>query len=439
MSHDRVTEIRLQILALAREYHEARFIEAPFVGGETPIPVSGKVLGAEELEGLIDASLDLWLTTGRFAEAFERTLARAVGTRHAIFCNSGSSANLLAVSALTSPKLEERRLRPGDEVLTVAAGFPTTVTPMVQHGLVPVFVDVEMETYEANVERLAEAVGPRTRAIMMAHTLGNAFDLDAVLAIARAHNLWLIEDNCDALGTTYRGRMTGTFGDLATLSFYPAHHITTGEGGAVLTGSPRLKVLVESFRDWGRDCWCAPGVSGTCGKRYEWCLGSLPTGYDHKYIYSHLGYNLKATDMQAAVGLAQLPRLSGFVARRRANWQRLHDGLSDLASMFWLPRATSGSEPSWFGFALTVRPDAPFTRTELLQYLDARRIGTRLLFGGNLLRQPAFAEIPHRVVGPLTNTDQITEGTFWLGVYPGLSDVMLDYVIDSIREFAAAR
>lgn len=439
MSADHASDaaaLRAQILALTAEYHALAFPQRPFVAGETPVPVSGKVFGPPEMVNLVDASLDFWLTTGRFAEQFEREFARTCGVRNAILCNSGSSANLLAAASLTSPKLGTEALQPGDEVITVAAGFPTTVNPLIQHGLVPVFVDVELGTYEVMAERIAEAVGPRTRAIMIAHTLGNAFDIETVMRVAAEHDLWVVEDNCDALGTRVNGQLTGTFGDLATVSFYPAHHITMGEGGVVLTNTPRMRVIVESFRDWGRDCWCAPGVADTCGKRFAWQLGALPDGYDHKYIYSHIGYNLKATDMQAAVGLAQLPRLDGFIAARRANWQRLRDGLAHLEHLFVLPRATPGSEPSWFGFALTVREDAPFDRRALLAHLEERRIATRLLFGGNLLRQPAYAGITHRVVGDLTNTDRIAEGTFWIGVFPGLSAEMLDYMIDTITTFA---
>ncbi len=430
-----LTKLRARILALTGEYHAIAFADAAFVPGVSAVPVSGKVFGAEEMVNLVDSSLDFWLTTGRFAEAFERELARTVGVRHAILCNSGSSANLLALAALTSEKLGADRLVPGDEIITVAAGFPTTVNPALQYGLVPVFVDVSLGTYEADITRIAEAIGPRTRAVMIAHTLGNAFDIEAVMTLARAHDLWVIEDNCDALGTTFNDRLTGTFGDLATLSFYPAHHITMGEGGAVLTNSPRLKVIVESFRDWGRDCWCAPGVADTCGKRYDWQLGQLPHGYDHKYIYSHIGYNLKATDMQAAVGLAQLPRLSGFIEARRRNWTLLREGLAPFAEHFVLPEASVGANPSWFGFALTVKASAPFTRSQLIRRLESRRIATRLLFGGNLLRQPAYANITHRVVGPLTNTDTIAEGTFWLGVFPGLRPEMIAYVVETIGDF----
>jgi CDP-6-deoxy-D-xylo-4-hexulose-3-dehydrase len=435
-------ELRSRILALAEEYHAEAFPARPFVPGVTPIPVSGKVVGPPELRGLFDAALDLWLTEGRFADELEARLAATVGVRHAYLCNSGSSANLLAVAALGSPRLGDRRLRPGDEVVTVAAGFPTTVNPIVLHGYVPVFVDVELGTYDARIDRVAEAIGPRTRAIMMAHTLGNPFDLDAVTRLAREHDLFFVEDNCDALGARYHGRPTGTFGDLATLSFYPAHQMTTGEGGCVLTDRGPLGKIVESLRDWGRDCWCAPGMENTCGKRFEWQLGDLPCGYDHKYVYSHVGYNLKLTDSQAAVGLAQLDRLPGFVAKRRENWQRLADGLADLEEHFVLPRPTPGSEPSWFGFALTVRPEAPFTRNEMIEFLEGRRIATRLMFGGNLTRQPAYADVEYRVVGDLDTSNVVTESTFWIGVFPGLTDEMLDYVIASFHEFvrgAAAR
>ena len=431
-------ELRARARALAAEYYEAALRPAPFVTGESWVPVSGRVFDGTELQYLIDASLDFWLTTGRFATQFEREFARTVGVRHAILCNSGSSANLLATSALTSWKLDDRQLRPGDEFITVAAGFPTTVNPAIQHGLVPVFLDVELGTYDVDVSRLEEAISPKTRAIILAHTLGNPFDLDAVVALAKRHNLWLIEDSCDALGSTYRGRNAGTFGDLATVSFYPAHHITMGEGGCVLTNAPKMKTILESFRDWGRDCWCEPGKENTCGKRFDWQLGDLPHGYDHKYIYSHIGYNLKATDMQAAVGVAQLQKLPEFIARRRHNWQRLHDGLAELSDMFVLPRASEHSDPSWFGFALTVRADAPFTRRDLVRWLDEKRIATRQLFGGNLLRQPAYRDVPHRVVGELPNSDLVMQGTFWLGVYPGITDTMVDYVVDCLRSFCAS-
>jgi CDP-6-deoxy-D-xylo-4-hexulose-3-dehydrase len=431
-------DLRARILALAADYHAAAFPPSDFVPGVTPIPVSGKVVGGPELANLFDAALDLWLTEGRFADELEARLAATVGVRHACLCNSGSSANLLAISALTSPSLGERRLRAGDEVLTVAAGFPTTVNPIVLNRLVPVFVDVELGTYDARVDRLAEAVGPRTRAIVMAHTLGNPFDLGAVTKLAADRDLFLVEDCCDALGATYDDRRVGTFGELATLSFYPAHQITTGEGGCVLTDRGTVSKVVESLRDWGRDCWCAPGEANTCGRRFEWQLGELPCGYDHKYIYSHVGYNLKLTDSQAAVGLAQLDRLPGFVDARRRNWRRLHDGLADLEEFFVFPCATPRSDPSWFGYAPTVRPDAPFDRNALVRFLEERVIGTRLMFGGNLIRQPAYAEVQYRVVGDLTTSDLVAENTFWVGVWPGLADAMLDYVIESFHDFVAA-
>jgi CDP-6-deoxy-D-xylo-4-hexulose-3-dehydrase len=432
---DRAAELRAQILALATEYHAEAFPARPFIPGISTVPVSGKVVGPPELTNLIDAALDLWLTEGRFTDDLEERLAATVGLRHAYLCNSGSSANLLAVSALCSPRLGDRRLRPGDEVVTVAAGFPTTVNPILLNGLVPVFVDVELGTYDARPELLAEAIGPKTRAIVMAHTLGNPFDLDTVMALAKEHDLFVIEDNCDALGARYRGQTTGTFGDLATLSFYPAHQMTTGEGGCVLTDRGTLGKVVESLRDWGRDCWCPPGVENTCGKRFSWQLGDLPEGYDHKYIYSHIGYNLKLTDSQSAVGLAQLDRLPGFVEARRRNWHHLDERLADLDEHLVRPRATPHSEPSWFGYALTVRPGAPFERRDLVQYLEDRKIGTRLLFGGNLVRQPAYADAAYRVVGDLTTTDVIAERTFWVGVYPGLTEAMLDFIATAIHEF----
>ena len=431
--------LRAQILDLVREYHGAAWPATEFDPAATPVQVSGRVFDAEEVVHLVDSSLDFWLTTGRFAAEFERAFSRYLGRRSTTLCNSGSSANLLALSCLTSPKLGDRRLVPGDEVLTVAAGFPTTVAPILINNLVPVYVDVELGTYNADVGQLAAAVGPRTRAIMLAHTLGNPFDLDAVCALAKKHDLWLIEDNCDALGSTYDGRLTATFGDLATSSFYPAHHITMGEGGAVVTDSPQLRVLLESFRDWGRDCWCDPGIENTCGKRFDWQLGGLPHGYDHKYSYSHVGYNLKLTDMQAAVGVAQMGKLPGFIAARKRNWERLAAGLSRFEEHFLMPRATPKSDPSWFGFLLSVRPGAPFTRNDIVRHLESKRIATRLMFAGNLVRQPAFSGQPHRVVGPLTNSDYVMNQSFWVGVYPGLSESALEYVITTVAEFVAGR
>lgn len=433
MSDEKI--LRERILRMVEEYYESASESSPFVPGRTPVPVSGRSFDADDMVHLVDASLDFWLTTGRYAHQFELEFARLLGTRHAMLCNSGSSANLLALSALTSPDLGERRLTPGDEVIAVAAGFPTTVNPIIQNGLVPVFLDIELGTYNVDVRQLEEAIGPRTKAVMLAHTLGNPFDLDAVLDVVRRRGLWLIEDNCDALGSTYRGRLTGTFGDLASVSFYPAHHITMGEGGCVLTGDPHLKKLVESFRDWGRDCWCDPGKANTCGKRFEWQLGTLPAGYDHKYIYSHIGYNLKLTDMQAAVGVAQLKKLPGFIERRKRNFRLLHEGLAPLGEFLVLPEATPGSDPSWFGFLITVRPAAPFGRRELVQHLEARGIGTRQLFGGNLLRQPAYVNVPHRVVGELTNSDIAMNGTFWVGVYPGLTEEMIAFIVETIHAF----
>ena len=424
---------RQQILAGVTAFAEA--IESnPFIPGETPVPVSGKVLDANDYAALVDASLDGWLTAGRFHEDFERGLARYVGVRSAVFVNSGSSANLVALSALTSPKLGKKALKPGDEVITVAAGFPTTVNPIIQNGLVPVFVDVELGTYDAVIDQVREAISPKTRAIMMAHTLGNPFDVAQIKSICQEHDLWLVEDSCDALGSTYDGKRTGSFGDTATVSFYPAHHITTGEGGAVFVNKPLIKKQVESFRDWGRDCYCATGHDNTCHKRFEWQLGALPRGYDHKYIYSHIGYNLKATDMQAALGLSQLKKLDRFISARKQNFATLSRLLGDIPD-FIMPEATANSDPSWFGFPLTIRPESSIDRTELLRNLDQHKIGTRLLFAGNLLKQPAYMNIDHRVIGDLKNSDLVMTNTFWLGVYPGLTSEMLEYVSDVIHEF----
>lgn len=434
----RAEALRAQILEQVAEYYAAAFPTCDFVPGVTPVPVSGRIFDATELQYLVDASLDFWLTTGRFADQLEREFARFFGLRHAILVNSGSSANLLALSCLTSPKLGERRLRPGDEVITVAAGFPTTVNPIIQNQLVPVFVDVTIPTYNVDVTQLEGAYAERTRAVMLAHTLGNPFDLDTVMSFVRCHDLWLIEDCCDAVGAMYRGQKVGTFADLATVSFYPAHHITMGEGGCVLANSPKLKTLVESFRDWGRDCWCEPGKENTCGKRFDWQLGELPDGYDHKYIYSHIGYNLKLTDMQAAVGVAQLRKLPAFIAARRHNFQVLYEGLRDLEEFFILPQATPGSEPSWFGFPLAVRPEAPFTRNAVIRCLEQHKIATRLLFGGNLVRQPAYRGVPYRVVGDLRNSDFVMNHVFWIGVYPGLSPRMLNYVIEVLHRMPQA-
>lgn len=431
--------LRAQILDLVREYHAEAFPERGFTPGTTPVPVAGRVFDDAEIASLVDASLDFWLTSGRFAAEFERRFGREVfGVRHTTLVNSGSSANLVAASALTSPQLGERRVRRGDEFITVATGFPTTVNPLIQQGAVPVFLDIDVPTYNIDVSRLADALTPKTRAVMLAHTLGNPFDLATVTRFCQEHDLWLVEDCCDAVGSTYRGRHVGSFGDFATVSFFPAHHLTMGEGGAVLCDSGRLKVIAESFRDWGRDCWCEPGSEDTCGKRFDQQFGDLPAGYDHKYTYSHLGFNLKLTDMQAAIGVAQLDKLEAFVAARRANYARLRAGLADLEEIFVLPEATADSDPSWFGFPLAVRPGAPVERNTLVRELNARRIHTRLLFGGNLLRQPAYRGIEHRVVGDLSGSDFAMEHAFWIGVYPALGPEHLDYVIETVHELVAA-
>jgi CDP-6-deoxy-D-xylo-4-hexulose-3-dehydrase len=422
-------QLRGEILDLVREYHRAAFPAKPF-DGNAPIPCAGRVFDDDDIVHLVDSSLDFWLTTGRYAAQFEREFAAWWGLRHAILVNSGSSANLIALTCLTSPKLGERQLRPGDEVITVAAGFPTTVNPIIQNRLVPVFLDVKVPTYNVDVEQLEAARSAKTKAIMIAHTLGNPYDLARVSAFAEKHHLWLVEDCCDAAGSTFQGQPVGTFGDLATCSFYPAHHITMGEGGCVLTDRPHLKTLAESFRDWGRDCWCDPGKDNTCGKRHCWQLGQLPCGYDHKYTYSHIGYNLKVTDMQAAVGVAQLKKLPAFIEARRRNFRYLKEGLRDLEQYFILPEATPGSDPSWFGFPIAVRPGSKLTRNAVVQALERNRIQTRLLFGGNLLRQPAYADIAHRVIGDLKNTDFVMNHVLWIGVYPGLDAARLDYVID---------
>jgi CDP-6-deoxy-D-xylo-4-hexulose-3-dehydrase len=431
----RSQRLRKEIHALTAQYFAEAFPVAEFEPGVTPIPVSGKVIDSSDLSSVVDSALDCWFTAGRFASEFERKLARFVGVRSASLVNSGSSANLVAVSALTSPKLGDRRLKPGDEVITVAAGFPTTINPIIQNRLVPVFVDVTLPTYEIDVSQLEAALSEKTRAVIVAHTLGNVFDLDAVSDFVKKYNLWLIEDCCDALGSTWKGRNVGTFGDIATVSFYPAHHITMGEGGAVLTNQPNLHVLIESFRDWGRDCWCDPGKENTCGKRFDWQLGELPCGYDHKYIYSHVGYNLKATDMQAALGVSQIEKLPYFIERRKENFRHLSEALKPLGDYLILPEATAGSDPSWFGYLIGVRKTAPFTRQELIRALDAKKIGTRLLFGGNLLRQPAYQDCECRTVGALPNTDFAMNNAFWIGVFPGLTSEMLVFVENTIKSF----
>ena len=430
---DAAGAIRAQILDLVREYHAAAYPDAPFVAGSSPIPVSGRVFDDDDIVKLVDSSLDFWLTTGRFAAEFEREFAKRMGLRHCLLVNSGSSANLVAFSALTSPKLGDRQILPGDEVITTATGFPTTVNPAIQYGAVPVFLDVDVPTYNIDVSLLEEALSPKTKAVMVAHTLGNPVDLATITDFCRRNGLWLIEDCCDAVGARYDGKPVGTFGDLATVSFYPAHHITMGEGGAVLCNQGAIKVLAESFRDWGRDCWCEPGKDNTCGKRFDQQFGTLPAGYDHKYVYSHIGYNLKVTDMQAAVGVAQLAKLDGFIEARTRNFDHLYEGLSDLQDCLLLPEATPNSEPSWFGFPVAMQPDAPISRNDLVRALNDRGIGTRLVFAGNLLRQPAYLDITHRVVGDLTNADFVMENALWLGVFPGLTPDHIDHVIDVVH------
>lgn len=427
-------ELRTKISELVAQYSELADAPKLFLAGESIVPPSGKVVGTKERQLMVEASLDAWLTTGRFNDAFQKCLGEYLGVEHVLTTVSGSAANLLALTALTSPTLGDRQLKPGDEVITVAAGFPTTVNPTIQKGLIPVFVDVDIPTYNINPALIEAAVSDKTRAIMIAHTLGNAFDLKEVRRIADKYNLWLIEDCCDALGTTYDGNMVGTYGDIGTVSFYPAHHITMGEGGAVFTKSKQLKKIIESFRDWGRDCYCEPGCDDTCGKRFDQQLGSLPHGYDHKYTYSELGYNLKITDMQAACGLAQMDRLEGLVETRKENFAYLKNGLQSCTDFMELPEATANSEPSWFGFPITLKEDSGVTRNELIKFLDDAKIGTRLLFAGNLTRQPYFEHVNYRVVGELTNTDRIMNQTFWIGIYPGLTKEHLDYVISKFEE-----
>ena len=428
-------QLRALILDLTGEYARRFHATKPFVPGESAVPVSGKVYDESDMRNLVDSSLDFWLTTGRFNDAFEAKLAQRIGVAHALTTNSGSSANLLALSTLTSHYFRGEALKPGDEVITVATGFPTTVNPSLQYGLVPVFVDVDIPTYNVKPDMIEAAVSDRTRAIMIAHTLGNPFDIAEVMRVADKYNLWVVEDCCDALGATYDGRNVGTFGHIGTLSFYPAHHITMGEGGAVFTDKPRLKRVIESMRDWGRDCWCAPGKDDTCGKRFARRLGALPEGYDHKYTYGHAGYNLKITDMQAAVGLSQLGHLDGFIAARARNFAGLTERLRQYEDVLILPQATPNSQPSWFGFPITIRPESGVNREALVRYLNSRKIGTRLLFGGNLLRQPYMKGRNYRVVGDLTNADLTTTHTFWLGLFPGLTDDHLDYMAEEMGRF----
>ena len=431
--------LRSEINGLVKKYAEIAYEPKPFIAGQTAVPVSGKVIGSKELELMVEASLDGWLTTGRFNTLFEQELAKYLGVKHVLTVNSGSSANLVAFSTLTSPKLGNRAIRKGDEVIGVAAGFPTTVNPIIQFGAVPVFVDIDLETHNIDAAKIEAAITHKTKAIMLAHSLGNPFNLEMVTALCKKYKLWLVEDTCDALGSTYNGQMVGTFGDISTLSFYPAHHITMGEGGAVFTNNPQLKLIAESFRDWGRDCFCAPGVDNTCNKRFCWKKtelgGDLPDGYDHKYTYSHLGYNLKITDMQAACGLAQLDSLDHFVMRRRENYAYLRNRLLTLEEFLQLPEVTPNSEPSWFGFPLVLKETTGIRRTDLITYLDENKIGTRLLFAGNLTKQPYMSEQNYRISGDLKNTDVVMNQTFWVGTYPGLTEEHLDYIAVSLETF----
>lgn len=435
MQNDKTEAIRDQIATLVDEYAALALATEPFFPGVTAVPPSGKLLDAAELKNMVEASLDGWLTTGRFNAEFEKKLAAFIGVKHLITVNSGSSANLVAFSTLTSPKLGDRAIKPGDEVIGVAAGFPTTVNPILQFGAVPVFVDVDRLTHNIDASKIEAAIGPKTKAIMLAHSLGNPFNLDVVTALCEKHKLWLVEDCCDALGTTYRAQMVGTFGDIATLSFYPAHHITMGEGGAVFTNNDELKTIAESFRDWGRDCYCAPGKDNTCGKRFCWKLGELPEGYDHKYTYSHLGYNLKITDMQAACGLAQLDKAPQFIQARKDNFAFLKKRLKDCEEFVNLPEPTEHSDPSWFGFPITLKENCPVTRLDLLTYLDQNKIGTRLLFAGNLTRQPYMIGAKYRISGDLTNTDNVMNNTFWIGVQPALTPAMLEFAASKIESY----
>lgn len=435
MSEQSKEQLRAQIIALVSQYGALVSQPKAFEPGISVVPPSGKVVGAKEMELMVEASLDAWLTTGRFNDQFEERLAKFLGVRYLMTVNSGSSANLVAFSTLTSPKLGDRAIRQGDEVISVAAGFPTTVNPILQFGAVPVFVDVELATYNIDASKIEAAIGPKTKAIMLAHTLGNPFNLDVVTALCKKYQLWLIEDCCDALGSTYKDQFVGTFGDIGTLSFYPAHHITMGEGGAVFTNNSELKQIAESFRDWGRDCYCGPGKDNTCGRRFCQKLGDLPAGYDHKYTYGHLGYNLKITDMQAACGLAQLDRAVGLIQARKDNFAYLKDRLKSCEEFLILPQATQDADPSWFGFPMTIKPEANVNRVDLLTYLDQYKIGTRLLFAGNLTRQPYMIGRNYRISGELTNTDRVMNDTFWIGVYPGLTREMFDFTVTKLEEF----
>jgi CDP-6-deoxy-D-xylo-4-hexulose-3-dehydrase len=437
LGFDEANFLRNDILNRAKEFHKIKNMNKKFIPGETYIPASGKVVDEEELANLIDASLDMWLTSGRYGDEFEKEFSKFLGVKYSSLVNSGSSANLVAVTALNSHKLGDRRLKPGDEVITVAAGFPTTVAPIVQNGLVPVFVDVELGTYNIKVEELERAISSRTKAVVLAHTLGNSFNLSKVMEFAERYNLWVIEDNCDALGSKYDGKYTGTFGHISTYSFYPAHHITMGEGGAVCTNDLELHNIIRSIRDWGRDCICPPGKDNFCGKRFTQQHGELPMGYDHKYVYSHFGYNLKVTDMQAAIGVSQLKKLPRFIEKRRENYKKLYEGLKELEEYLILPEPTENSEPSWFGFPITLKENTKHDRNSLIKFLEERKIGTRLLFAGNILKQPLFTEnkVEYRVVGELRNTDIVMNNTFWIGVWPGIDDEQINYILENFKTF----
>jgi CDP-6-deoxy-D-xylo-4-hexulose-3-dehydrase len=435
LASEKLELLKKEILEKVSEYGKLKYKTNSFIAKETVIPPSGKVLDENELTHMVDASLDGWLTTGRFNDEFEKKLAHFLGVKYLLTTNSGSSANLLAFSALTSDQLGDRAIKPGDEVITVAGGFPTTVNPMMHYGVTPVFVDLDLVTHNIDVTQLENAYSPKVKAIMIAHSLGNPFNLKAILDFCKKYNLWLIEDNCDALGSKYNGQLTGTFGDIGTLSFYPAHHITMGEGGAVFTQNAKLKKIIESFRDWGRDCYCQPGKDNTCGKRFNWQLGDLPQGYDHKYTYSHMGFNLKITDMQAACGLAQLDKLDSFIQARKDNFNYLKGKLQSCEEFIHLPEATENSDPSWFGFLITLKENAGVSRVDFLKYLDQNKIGTRLLFAGNLTKQPYMKNRQYRIVGNLENTDYIMNNSFWIGVYPGLTKEMLDFMVNKIETF----
>jgi len=428
-------DLKQEIYNLVAKYYKEKHKIKPFIPGETYIPYAGRVYNEKEMVSLVDSALDFWLTAGRFVKQFESDFIKYLGASYCILTNSGSSANLLAISALTSPKLGERRLKPGDEVITTACAFPTTVNPIIQNNLIPVFVDVNIGTYNIQIDKIEAALSEKTKAIFLAHTLGNPFNLDKILKLCKKYNLWLIEDNCDALGSKYDGRYTGTFGNIATFSFYPAHHITMGEGGALVTNDLELKRLIVSFRDWGRDCWCEPGCDNTCGRRFSWQLGGLPYGYDHKYIYSHIGYNLKITDMQAAIGVEQLKKLPSFIKTRKKNFKLLYDGLIKYKGYFILPKIELKTEQSWFGFLLTVRKDAGFSRNEIVKYLENNKIATRMLFAGNIIRHPSFENVNYRVYEDLKNTDFIMNNTFWIGVYPGLKDKRINHILGKFDEF----